>query len=54
MRWDIDADKKQKLRCICLQDAKRCKRYCEKDTVEYDQYQSLQQCFRNRDDERFR
>lgn len=38
-----------KIVCICLRSRKRCSsKVCEKDEVQYDQYQHLKECFENR------
>ena len=38
-----------KIVCICLRSRQRCgSRVCDKDEVQYDEYQHLRECFENR------
>lgn len=49
MKWLTNAETgKQELKCICMQNNKRCGHWCEKDIISYDQYQHLKDCFNNR------
>lgn len=49
MQWIVDREThKQKLNCICMQSKKRCNSKCERDVMEYNQYQHLEECFKNR------
>lgn len=36
---------KEKIVCICLQSCKKCRRYCEKDEMLYDEFAGLRECF---------
>ena len=47
MLWEKGKDKKVKLKCICLREHKLCDRDCEKDKVDYNQYQDIIGNFKN-------
>lgn len=45
---------KEKIKCICLRENKRCKRRCEADEVEYDQYKELEELFKNKGNKNYK
>lgn len=40
--------------CICKRENKRCRKNCEKETMLYDEYKGWQNCFKNRDSEKYK